>query len=247
MQSTTGTTAVRKDRTEAVRRLLASEDAYASTLLVLAVDQFGFDEETGQPRVFEWHPATVKAALEERFDVALPKLAFDRLMAAVTVVTTDLFFKDVTCFIPLANALAGDDFEPGEFEPADSVECAWAVTEALLLSPPDEQDPEPFSDEIRYYIGHVLREEGYVTPPDVLRIALDADFSDRVAYDFADDPELFGAIYENQAAKAKDVETVIRESLLELVGQLQGLPLQHGDTAELVGRLSQAIRTKETA
>ena len=52
-----------------------------------------------------------------------------------------------------ANVLAGSEFDPETFDPADSAECAWAVTEALLLSPPDERDTQPvFSDEIRKYI-----------------------------------------------------------------------------------------------
>ena len=44
------------------------------------------------------------------------------------------------------------------------------ITESLLLEPHD--NPEPFCDEIRYYIGHMLKEEGFTSPPDVLRIAM---------------------------------------------------------------------------
>jgi hypothetical protein len=128
------------------------------------------------------------------------------------------------------------------FDPADSVECAWAVTEALLLVPPDAEDPEPFSDEVRHYIGAVLREEGYVTAPDVLRIALDGDFADHVRFNFADDPEMFQGIYDVQASKAAEVTDTVRENLTELLEQIQSLPLVHGDARGLVARLSGQIR-----
>jgi hypothetical protein len=135
--------------------------------------------------------------------------------------------------VALANVLAGDEFDPSVFDPADSAECAWAITEALLLSPPDDDDPEPFSPEVRTYVGKVLRDEGYVTPPDVLKIALDGDFAEHVRYSFADDPEMFSGIHDVQAGKTQEIESVIREGLSELLDQLKALPLQHGSVAEL--------------
>ncbi len=222
--------------TRVVRRLLGSPDTYATTLLVWALDTFG-------PEVLEWHPTTVKMEIEAAAGVKVPKANLDKLLAAIVVVTTDLFFKDAARFVQLANVLAGDDFEPDEFEPADAAECAWAVSEALLLVPPDEDDPEPFSDEVRRYIGHVLKEEGFVRPPDVLRVAIAGDASARVAADWGDDRELLAAIMAEDARKGAEITQVVKAGLAELVDQLQSLPLREGSTAELTKKIAATMRS----
>ena len=222
--------------TGVVRRLLESPDTYATTLLVWALDTYG-------PECLGWHPTTLKLEIEGDYAVRLPKGNLDRLLAAIVVLTTDLFFKDAARFVQLANVLAFDDFEPDEFEPADAAECAWAVTEALLLVPPDADDPEPFSDEVRLYIGHALKEEGFVRPPDVLRIALGGDASARVASDWGADRELSAAIAAEDARKAAEIEQLVRGGLAELVAQLESLPLREGSTAELTKKISATIRS----
>lgn len=225
-----------------VAEMLTSDATYATVLLVWAVDRLGFNPDSRQPNVFEWTAQTIREEVRKDTGVTLPGRNLDRLLAAVEVVTTDAFFKNVARFVQLANVLAGGDFSPDEFDPADSLECAWAVTEGLLLWPPDDEDPEPFCDDIRHYIGHVLREEGYVTPPDVLRIALGADFSGRVKYDFADDPELFGAIYDVQQDKTREVEAVIGGGLRDLLAQLTALRLGEGSTDEIAERIRRTLR-----
>ena len=229
-------------RGDTVRNMLQGDGTYATVLLVWALDHFGIDADTGQPCVFVWAPDTIRQEIKTDTGVLLPKRNFDKLMAAVAIITTDSFFKNVSRFIQLANILAGDEFDPAEFDMADSVECAWAITEGLLLWPPDDDDPEPFCDDIRHYIGHVLREEGYVTPPDILRVALDADFSAKVQYGFSDDPEMFSAIYANQKAKADDVTSVITDGLSEMLSQLKALNLKDGSTEDVEKKIAQVLQ-----
>lgn len=232
------------DKLKVIQKILTSEDTYATTMLLLAVDQWppNPDDEIQEPLCFQWTPQTLRYEIEQTWDVQLPQENLDKLMAAISIVKTDFFFKDEDRFIKLCNILSGSSFDPTVFDPADSVECAWGITEALLLSPPDEDDPEPFSDNVRRYVGFVLREEGYVTAPDILRIALDADFSAQVTYNWADDPEMFQGIYAVQQDKTKEVEEIIKGSLLELLGQLKALPLQHGDTADIEQRLGATLK-----
>lgn len=232
---------------EAAKALLQDRDTYATVLFVLAVDAFGpeclFDPD--DPGRGPWHASTFRSMIEQRFGVKLPKCNLDKIMAAATICTTDLFFTNLDRFIVLANILAGDEFDPSEFEPADPVECAWAITEALLLDPPDEENPEPFSDDVRRYIGFVLKEDGFVTPPDVLRIAIGDDLAGRVSYDFADDPEMFSGIWSVQEGKAAEVEAILRENLIELRHQLGLLRLQDGSTAEFQKRLAVLLKLNE--
>lgn len=226
---------------------LNDQDSFATTLLLLALDAFPPDTEKGEKRspLLDWTPTTIQMELNQHYGVQLTQLALDKIMAAIMIHTTDLFFRDPFYFIELCNVLSGDNFEPDEFDPADSIECAWGVTEGLLLNPPDDEDPEPFSDEVRAYIGFVLREEGFTSPPGILKIALDADFSPQVATTFADDPELFAGIYQAQQSKADEVETIMKNQLTELAEQLQRLSLQNGSTAGLIQKLRQSLQLQE--
>jgi hypothetical protein len=224
-----------------VRDLLLSPDVYASTLLVWFIDTYA-DPDDDPYACLHYDPQTIKDELDRLAGGEVPKLTFDKLMAAITIVTTDMFFANVKRFMPLANILAGDDFQPDELEPPDAVECAWACTEALILVPPTEQDPEPFSDEIRHYLGQVLREEGFVTAPDILKLAIGSDFTGQVATEFSDDPEMFEGIYAVQQDKTAEVEQVLKTGLRELLEQLTALPLRTGNAAELKERLRQSIK-----
>ncbi len=218
-----------------IKAVLTDEDTYGSTMLVLAGELLP-DE------FLKWHPKTILAELERVSGADIPQLNFDKLMAAVTIVTTDLFWRDESKFIHLCNVLSGSTLEPDVFDPADSMECAWGINEALLLDPPDDSNPEPFSDAIRHYVGHVLKEEGYVSPPDVLKIALDADFSEHVRYNFGDDPELSAGIFATQQGKAQEVEDVVKDGLKELFTQLENLPLREGSTADLKERIAHTLK-----
>lgn len=213
------------------RALLFSEDAYATPLFLLVLDRYG-------PAALEWAPETIRMELEQDFQLRLPKANLDKILAAITIVTTNYFYKDVTRFVELCNILAGDDFQPDEFEPADAEELLIAITEAILLWPPDEdaEDTE-FSAEIREYIKQVLGEQGILKPFDVLRLAFDNDQASRVDVEYADDPEMYAAIYGMQQEKTQEMRQIYLENIAALTQQLQTLPLQNGSTADAVRQL----------
>jgi hypothetical protein len=207
---------------------LSNPDAYATTLLIILLDQFGIE-------ALDWAPETIRLELRDDFQVDLPQVNVDKIMAAISIVTSDDFYKNLPKFIQLCNVLADDEFNPGIFDPADSAEMSWAITEALLLSPPEEE--EPFTDEIRFYIGHMLNEEGLVNPPDVLRIALyDTPVADPLSLN-ADDPVMYGALYQSQQAKSKEITDMLQRQLRELFEQIQMLSLRNGDNQELLKRI----------
>jgi len=229
-----------------LRQMLTGEGTYGTTLLVWCVDRWGMEclQDDDDLDRGPWRAETFKTMLEDAAGVRIPKANLDKLMAAVCILTTDLFFKDVKRFIDLCNVLSGDDFQPDEFDPADTAECAWGITEALLLSPPDDSDPEPFCDDIRYYVAFVLREEGFVTAPDVLKIAVDADWSDQISYSFSDDPEMFSAVYSKQTEKTDEISDVIRQGLTDLFEQLSALKLKTGNVDGIKERVARMLRAK---
>lgn len=204
------------------RALLLSEETYASVLLLLVLDSYG-------PEALEWHPETIRRQVEEDFSLRLPKATLDKIMAAVTILTTNYFFKSVSRFIELCNILSGDDFQPDEFDPADATEILWGVTEAVLIYPVND-DPEDteFSPEVRAYIGETLKAEGIASPPDVLRLGTRADATAHINMNFSDDPEMFQAVWEVQRSKRDDLVTLVKTNLQALAEQLQLLRLNNG-------------------
>lgn len=212
-----------------------SRETFASVLLTLFLDRFGME-------ALEWDPATISLEIEEEFDVELPQTSLDKLMVAVHILTTDRFFKSLPDFIQFCNVLDGDTYYPASFDPADAEEVAWGITEALLIAPPDENDPEPFTNEIRAYIGKVLDGEGIINAPDILRIALrDARISPSVG-DFSDDPEMFSAIYDVEAGKTSEINQTIKTKTQILSAQLAALQLQNGNTKQVAKLLGDSAQ-----
>ena len=218
-----------------LQKAWTSRETFATVLLTLFLDRFGME-------ALEWDPSTITLEIEEEFDVALPRLSLDKLMVAIHILTTDRFFKSLPDFVSFCNVLDGDTYHPETFDPADAEEVAWGITEAMLISPPEDNDLEPFTDEIRGYIGKVLDREGIINAPDVLRIALrDARISPSIE-DFSDDPEMFSAIYDVESGKTTEINETISTKTEILAAQLAALQLNNGSTQEVAKRLHHAAR-----
>jgi len=218
-------------RQSRVQNLLLSDDAFATTLLVLLIDEYGSE-------ALAWSPETIKWELEDDFAIReLSKDIFDRLMAAIQVVTSDDFYKRLPTFIFLCNILSGSS--PDAFDPADAKECAWGMTEAMLLSPPESEDKEPYASEIRHYLGAVLDNEGIREPPDLLRLAIRDTVSGTADYTgmSIEDPVMFGAEFGMQTDKSTEIKEMLQSNLRELFEQLESIELVNGDTKKLLERV----------
>jgi len=212
-----------------------SRETFATVLLTLFLDRFGVE-------ALEWDPSTIALEIEEEFDVDLPRLNFDKLMVAIQILTTDRFHKSLPDFIEFCNVLCGDIYDPHTFDPADAEEVAWGITESMLIAPPDDEDNEPFTDEIRAYIGMVLDQEGIMNAPDVLRIALRKAHVSQSVEDFSDDPEMFSAIYDVEAAKTAEINQTIVTKTQILAAQLTALQLKNGNTQAVAKMLHDSVQ-----
>lgn len=210
-----------------------SKDTFASVLLTLFMDRFGTEALT-------WDPTTVTLEIEEEFGVDLPQLPLDKLLVGIQLLTTDRFYKSLPDFIAFCNVLNGDTYRPDMWDPADAEEVAWGITEALLIYPPEDDDPEPFTDEIRAYIGAVLDREGLINPPDILRIALRQARISPSIEDFSDDPTMFNAVYDLEEGKRADIENTIRMRTKMLAAQFRALKLKNGGVDKIVKMLETA-------
>lgn len=210
------------------REAWGGDATFATTLLNMLVDTYGTE-------AFEWDAETLKMEIEEDFDVVMPRANMDRLMTAIAIQTTDDFFNSLPDFVNFCNILDGDLYEPTQWDPADPMEMAWGITEAMLIYPPDVEDP--FSEEILEYMGAMLKEFGIITPPDVLRIAAyDHDLAPRIHAEFSDDPEMFSGIFGFEKQKTDEINAGVKERLMRLAVQLDGIPLSNGSAKDAVKR-----------
>ena len=219
---------------------MRSETTYTTTLLLILLDTFGaaplYEEDTDG----SWLPETMSDAFRRSYGVDLPDVNLDKLAAGVMLLTTDYFMQDVTYFINICNVLCGNRLNPQVFDPADAAEILWAITEASLIWPPEENS-KSFSPQITAYIGAVLEVEGISNPPDVLRIGLNQAKTSKLT-DFADDPEMYNAIYDTQQSKTADLKENLILNLQELYLELKSLPaLQKGQTDTILSKIQNMI------
>ena len=217
----------------AMQEAWKSRDTFASVLLTLFMDKFGTEGLT-------WDPTTITLEVEDEFNVDLPQLSLDKLIVGIQILTTDRFYKSLPDFISFCNVLSGDTYRPDMWDPADAEEVAWGVTEALLIYPPEDNDDEPFTDEIRAYIGAALDREGLINPPDILRIALRQARVSPSIDDFSDDPTMFNAVYDLEEGKRADIENTIRMRTKMLAAQFRALKLEHGNVDHIVKTLEKS-------
>lgn len=219
--------------------LFLKADATASPLFIAWLDMAVSDKDDIND-VLDWDPETVSQELHDEFKVAIPRINFHKIMACKELVRTDHFYKHLPSFISLCNVLSGTTLNTEEFDPADSEECAWGITEALLLCPPEDID-NAFSDDIVDYVSKVLSSEGYLTAPDILKVGNLKDEVERVATEWSDDPAIHATIWSNNTDKANNIKKLIQGRLGQMVSELKSLHLTQGSSQGIVEKLSEEV------
>lgn len=218
---------------EAMRAVWTNAEAYTTTLVLCFIDTYGTEG-------LEWDPMTIRTEIEEDFGVKIPAKTFNKLMAGINITTTDQFYTSLPDFIDLCNIMSGDTLDPRWFDPADPEECAWGITEAMFISPPEREEENPFSPDIVGYIAEVVKAHGIQNPPDVLKVGLRDDaaqIAENVAQTFSDDPEMYSAIWKVQQQKSDDIRTYVKDNLKSMLSQIEKLPLNNGDVSNIVKKM----------
>jgi hypothetical protein len=191
---------------------LADPDAFTTTLLTVLIEAYGTE-------AIAWAPETILMELQDDFNVQLPKVNMDKLVVGISLLTSDDFYRRPSRFVQMCNVLAGSELSAA-FDRADAVELAWGMTEAVLLAPPEPDDENPFSNEIRAYIGQVLAEEGVHNPPDLLQLGISPhQYGSGGGLD-AEDPEMFAAQYGIRADRSAEIKEMLEDNLQELLQQV---------------------------
>ena len=216
---------------------------FGTTLLIMFLDVYTDDDDKTQqdgPKCLRWQPETVEMEIRQDFGVDIPDAAFDRLMTALSILTTNSFFRSPSDFARACVVLSGHRVNPNTMILPDCADIAWGMTEGLFISsfvnPPDRQ--EPFSTEIAAFVGACVEDEGMLNPPDVLRMGLrNNKIADNALYSYSDDPELFSAIQGVEEGKTNDINHLVKGRMRALLLQLKELPVAAGAAARVAEKL----------
>ena len=203
---------------EHLRQLLVRDSTFASTLLVILVDQYGRE-------VLDWTIETIRMELEDDFNIKIPALTMDKIATAISILTSDDFYASLPKFIIMCNTLNDVPYEPTIFDIADPEECAWGSVEAMVIYPGDKDDKPEFSEEIKGYVQSVVDLYGYVKVPSILRTFYPKDYSSQLPDAFSMDPEMSEAISTEQQSLADDIDQFVKDRLQALYAEVQSIPL----------------------
>jgi hypothetical protein len=115
--------------------LLSDDSTFAFTLMTILLAEYGQD-------VFDENPVALFNRIEEDFRIKLPEDAENRINAALTAMTTDLFYTQFSAFKSIALALTEGDIgaiadDEEEEEELNAAEILWAIVEVGLLNGED--------------------------------------------------------------------------------------------------------------
>ena len=206
-------------------RWWADKETFGTVLLALLIDEYSTES-------LEWDPETIRLQVKSDYGVEIPRVNMDKIMAMITVITTNLFDTSVEAFTQIANALNGSTADFNNWDPPTAEEAAWAISEVTMSNPPKSKDKfaDQFSPDIKRYLGVICEMEGLTSPPDVLRIAeLDEQNLKNADETFADDPDMYAGFYQLGQSKSEDITGYVRGRLKLLMQQLDEVPLQSRD------------------
>lgn len=203
---------------DAARKLLASDETFAFVLMTILLSTYGQD-------TFDENPVVLFNRLEEDFNIKLPEESENRINAALTAMTTDLFFTQWPAFEAIALALSeGDIGDLGEEDVDDDEELSasevlWALIEVGLLTGDNFMEAEAkLTDRVAELCNKVIEDE-----------AEDVD-------DIQDSEEAVA-----EAMREPYYQKYVTLQLLELARQLLSLGVPNGQVAELLAVHNRSI------
>jgi hypothetical protein len=215
---------------------LSDPALFTTSAVVLLADKFGTE-------FLEWDPITVSMEVRSAFGVELTTEIQDRIQAASSLFTSNLFFVSLEAFSTICNALNFGSVASEIFVPADLDDVLWGVTEAKILLG-DMYDPEGYSHNVSRFVGYLLSEDGVTTPPSSLSFAeYDEIEEENLSSEFERDIEFQQAYTADQIQERQNLEKVNIVKIMALFEQLQKLPVKHGSTEfirEVMSKLSAA-------
>jgi len=209
---------VQQDTSFAVlRQLFSSDDTHGAALLTIGIKVLGIEA------IQTFEPETIRLELQDFFKLKIIKQrSLDRFFAMVSILNTDLFFTDVLAFNDLCNIVSGDPTPADQFEPTDPYEMAWSVFQARIVDPLDNADDDiNFSNDVRKYMGFILNEHGFISPPKILADAIMPSQAEDNANSYVADEALISGILDRNTLLITDLEEQLSSLAMELDEQIR--------------------------
>lgn len=190
-----------------------------TVLYAIAIRYLGED-------IHGYQPETVAMELKDELGFDIPAGNHNKLMAIISSIATNAFYRDPMAFYAISQILSGCEDPFDMTDPLLAAEMAWAVAEIHL----NDDTPHQFSTDVAGLVGVVLDEEGFVNPPSILKFA-------KMPYRYigSDSPGETGKQETLSTEHAKVVTDYVKEQSLLLYKQLSGLPWQ---TTQLLSEIS---------
>jgi len=206
------------------KELYGLPEAFATTLIVALIDDFGTE-------VFSWEPEAIEMEITDKYAMTIPPRVFDRMMAGVGLLTTNMFWKSLPAFNAVCRALnfkhvAGDTMYPANLE-----DVMWGITEADMLLGGTDGGDTTFCPAISLYVGKLLEGESILDPPKLLsfaqitRLPMDAQ-------QIANMPDISEMFEINQADTKEELDARAMKRILQLLEQVGSLKLAASDLKE---------------
>jgi hypothetical protein len=193
-------------------------DTFATTLLTIIIDRYGSE-------CLEWDPLVLALEMQRDFGVAPDTATLDRIQTGATLLTTNMFFQNLESYMHMCNALNLQSIDKNNLTPADVDDCAWGVTEAMLLLGKDFKEMQ-WNPNVALYTGTMLQQEGILRPPSVLGFAIYPNQPLEEGVDETKDPILFQTAWSVQDDRKREIEERLQERIQVLFKQLKELPLR---------------------
>lgn len=172
--------------------------------------------------ILDLDPETLLVELEQAIGRKLDSISRAKVIMGSLAYGSDRFYADLPAFNDFANyCWHQTPPPPGVYEPANSVECALAVAELMIInlnfSAKQEDDDLEFSDEIRKYWGAVLFSEGLLKPFSPLQLAVMPPLPE------INEPAIFTAIDDTSRRVTISFQNEIRQRVLLALNLIAGL------------------------
>jgi hypothetical protein len=203
--------------------VFARPDMHASCLLLLAVDSWGTE-------CLGWEPETFSSAVRDTFHTELDGLNYDKLNAAISVLSSNLYHRSPGAFCAINKALSFKSVQPNEFNVCALDDVLWGTTEVQLLEGKEEFIEQGFTQDISRYVGQLLQAEGITNPPSNLQFAkMDEGYLEANKNTEFEDPMVWKMTMQREEEDLEQMNQFMGINLQRLFLQLRALPLTNRD------------------
>ncbi|NCU31834.1 MAG: NAD(P)H-dependent oxidoreductase subunit E [Candidatus Moranbacteria bacterium] len=167
---------------------------------------------------------------KEELKVDMDDTLSDKLMAVSALLTNNLFHISFETWNNIVQVFNNDSISSDLFMPASIDDILWGCTEARILEGPEQYDAEGFSHDISIYVGTLLVQHGFTSPPSIVSFAeFNPNIIDNRDIMLSTDEFMFKAYWDNHKNQINSLEQEIIDKTKHLLVQLKNLPLKNSD------------------